>query len=70
MNTNSIFMWETLANNADWDCFKTPILQEILKTQNQHQEVSCVFFGSHTFGANQLDGVKKQTSVFAQFYGS
>ena len=36
-------MWETLANNADWDCFKTPILQEILKTQNQHQEVSCVF---------------------------
>ena len=27
-------MWETLQNNADWDCFKTPILQEILRTQN------------------------------------
>ena len=23
-------MWETLQNNADWDCFKTPILQETL----------------------------------------
>ena len=30
-----IVMWETLPNNADWDCFKTPILQEILKTQNR-----------------------------------
>ena len=27
-------MWETLQNNADWDCFKTPILQEILRTRN------------------------------------
>ena len=29
-------MWETLQNNADWDCFKTPILQEILRIQNLH----------------------------------
>ena len=34
VNTNSIAMWETLPNNADWDCFKTPILQEILRIQN------------------------------------
>ena len=34
MNTNNIFMWETLPNNADWDCFKTPILKEILRIQN------------------------------------
>ena len=27
-------MWETLPNNADWDCFKTPILREILRIQN------------------------------------
>ena len=27
-------MWETLQNSADWDCFKTPILQEILRTHN------------------------------------
>ena len=23
-------MWETLPNNADWDCFKTPIFNNIL----------------------------------------
>ena len=34
VNTNSIAMWETLPNNADWDYFKTPILWEILRTQN------------------------------------
>ena len=36
-------MWETLSNNADWDCFKTPILQEILKIQNLHQVEHCAF---------------------------
>ena len=29
VNTNSIAMWETLPNNEDWNCFKTPTLQEI-----------------------------------------
>ena len=43
VNTNSIAMWETLPNNADWDCFKTPILQEILRTQNLLQEEHCAF---------------------------
>ena len=33
MNTNSIVMWETLTNNADWDSFKTPILQDFLRFQ-------------------------------------
>ena len=36
-------MWETLPNNADWDCFKTPILQEILRIQNLHQVEHCAF---------------------------
>ena len=36
-------MGETQPNNADWDCFETPILQETLKTQNQHQEEYCAF---------------------------
>ena len=27
-------MWVIQLNNADWDCFKTPILQEILRIQN------------------------------------
>ena len=33
-------MWQTLQNNADWDCFKTPILQEILRIQNLHVPLS------------------------------
>ena len=36
-------MWVTLSNNADWDCFKTPILQEILRTQNLLQAERCAF---------------------------
>ena len=34
-------MWETQDNHAE--CLKTLILQETSKTQNKHQEVSCVF---------------------------
>ena len=41
MVTNNIVMWETLQNNADRDCFKTPILQEILRIQNLHQVEHC-----------------------------
>ena len=26
LNTNNIVMWETLQNNADWDCFENPTL--------------------------------------------
>ena len=40
MNTNGIVMWETLPNNADWDCFKTPIFAGI---QNLHQVERCAF---------------------------
>ena len=36
-------MWETQHNNADLDCVKTLILQEISKTQNQHHEEFCAF---------------------------
>ena len=41
--TNNIVMWETLQNNADWDCFKTPILQELLRIPNPHQVEHCAF---------------------------
>ena len=44
VNTNNIVMWETLPNNAEWDCLKTPILQEILKIQNLHQVEHCAFW--------------------------
>ena len=43
VNMNSITMWETLPNSADWDCFKTPILQEILRIQNLDQVEHCAF---------------------------
>ena len=59
---NSIAMWETLPNNADWDCFKTPILREILRIQNLRQVERYGFFGSHTFVPISWM-CKKQTSV-------
>ena len=43
MNTNSIVMWETLPSNADWDCCKTQILQQILRIQNPLLEEDCAF---------------------------
>ena len=34
---------EPVQNNADWDCFKTPILGEILKIRNPLLEEHCAF---------------------------
>ena len=62
MNTNSIFMWETLLSNADWDCFKTLTSREILKIRNPFLAEHCAFFGSHTFVPISWM-CKKQTSV-------
>ena len=55
-------MWETLQNNGGWGCFKTPILQEILRIQNPHQTDSCAFW--EVIRLFQSVGCsKKQTSV-------
>ena len=43
VNTDSIVMWVILLNNADWDCFKTPFLREILRTPNLLQVEHCPF---------------------------
>ena len=43
VNTNSIAMWETLPNNAGWECFKTLTSQEILKIQHALLEERCAF---------------------------
>ena len=44
VNTGNVVMLEEAQhNNADLDCFETLILQETLKTQNQHQEEFCAF---------------------------
>ena len=55
-------MWEILLSNADWDCFRTLILREILKIQNRVLEEHCAFFGSHTFVPISWM-CQKQTSV-------
>ena len=55
-------MWETLPNNADWDCFKTPILQEILRIQKSTSGGTLCVFGSHAFVPISWM-CKKQTSV-------
>ena len=62
MNTNSIVMWETLPNSADWDCFKTLILREILKIRNPLLGGTLCVFGSHTFVPISWM-CKKQTAV-------
>ena len=54
-------MWEILLSNADWDCFKTLTLREILKIQNPLLEEHCVF-GSHIFDPASWM-CKKQTAV-------
>ena len=36
-------MWETLPNNADWDCCKTLTLREILRIQNPIRVEHCAF---------------------------
>ena len=54
-------MWVTLPNNADWDCFKTPTLREILRVRNPLRVEHCAF-GSHTFVPISWM-CKKQTSV-------
>ena len=38
-------MWETQHSNVNLDFFKTLILQEISKTQKQHQEEFYAFSG-------------------------
>ena len=43
-----LLCWVILQTNADWDCFKAPILQEILRTQSTSGGTLSVF-GSHTF---------------------
>ena len=59
---NSIVMWETLPNTADWDCFKTPILQEILRTRKSTSGGALCILGSHTFDPISWM-CKKQTAV-------
>ena len=62
MNTNSIAMWVILPSNADWDSFKTQILQEILRIQNLLSVEHCAFLEVITFVPTSWM-CKKQTAV-------
>ena len=44
VNLSNIVMWEIPHNNADCDCFRTLILQEILRTQNGPQKECCAYW--------------------------
>ena len=61
-HSEKIVLWEAQQINVDYDCFKILILQETLKTQNQHQVDSCAFFGRQAFVPISWM-CKKQTSV-------
>ena len=50
------------ANSADWDYFKTPILQEILRTRNLLQVEHCAF--SEATGLFQLAGFVRNKLQF------
>ena len=63
MNINSIAMWETLLNNAGWDCSKTPILQEILRIENLHRVEHYAFLEVKHLFVPISWMCKKQTSV-------
>ena len=43
VNIDNVVMWVTLPNNADWDCFKTLILREILRIPFPLLEEHCAF---------------------------
>ena len=55
-------MWETLPNNADWNCFKTPIFAGDLEDSKSTSGGTLCVFGSHTFVPISWM-CKKQTSV-------
>ena len=62
MNTINIVMWEILLSSADWDCFRTLTLREILEDSKSTSGGTLCVFGSHTIVPISWM-CKKQTSV-------
>ena len=61
VKTYGIAMSVILHNNAGWDCFKTPILREILRFRNPLLEELCAFWSQTFVPISWM--CKKQTSV-------
>ena len=59
MNTDNSVMWETLPNNADWDCFN--FAGDLEDSKSTSGGTLCIF-GSHTFVPISWM-CKKQTAV-------
>ena len=62
MNTHSVAMWETLPNNADWDCFRTLNFAGDLEDSKSTSGGTLCVFGIHTFVPISWM-CQKQTSV-------
>ena len=62
MITNNIVMWETLQDDADWDCFKTLTSRGDLQDSKSTSGGTLCVFGSHTFVPISWM-CKKQTAV-------
>ena len=62
MHSNNIVMRVILQNNADWDCFKTPIFAGDLEDSKATSGGTSCIFGSHTFVPRSWM-CKKQTPV-------
>ena len=62
MNTNSIFMWGILLNNADWGLFQDSDFAGDLEDSKSTSGRTLCIFGSHTFVPISWM-CKKQTSV-------
>ena len=70
MNTDNIVMWETQHSSVNLDYFKTPILPEILRTQNQHQEEFLCIFGSQSHLCTDQVDVQEANFSFTQLHRS
>ena len=65
MNTNSIAMWVTLPNSADWDCFQDSDFAGDLEDSKSTSGGTMCVFGSHAFRSNKLN-VQETNFSFAQ----
>ena len=66
MTTDTVVMWVSLLNIADWGYSKTQTLRETWKIQNQHQE-NLMYFRKQNVCSHKLDVLEANVSV-SQFY--
>ena len=65
--SDSVVMWDTRHSIVDWVCFKPQTLLVILRTPNQPQEVSFVYFWKQNICPSHLD-VQEANCCLPQFH--